>query len=121
MCSFNKDEKERSELYADLRGHITKQRDGYTGENEYMQMLADMGAATGTNSDIEITVKTEQDIMYFKDIKDEKERVNMFADNRGCTATERLGFAAPKEQMQMLADMAARAGAESLAQNVIPQ
>ena len=58
-----KDKKERSELYADLRGRIKKQQDGYTGENEYMQMLADMGATTGTNSDIEINVKNKQDIV----------------------------------------------------------
>ena len=81
---------------------------------------AETYVATGTNNNVEMNINPEQDIIYFENIKDEKERVDMFADYRGCTATERLGFADPDERMQMLADMAARAGVESGAQNVVP-
>ena len=44
-------------------------------------------------------------------IKDQNERSNVFADNKGATAVEGLGFEAPDKLMQMLADIAARAGA----------
>ena len=56
----------------------------------------------------------------YEGIKDENERSNVFADNKGTTGVEGLGCAAPDERMQMLADIAARAGAESAAQDVIP-
>ena len=58
--------------------------------------------------------------MFYEGIKDENERSNVFADNKGATGVEGLGCAAPDERMQMLADIAARTGAESAAQDVIP-
>ena len=58
--------------------------------------------------------------MFYEGFKDEHERSNVFADNKGATGVEGLGCAAPDERMQMLADIAARTGAESAAQDVIP-
>ena len=57
----------------------------------------------------------------FEAIKDEKEMLESHMDARGMTAMERLGFAAPDKLMQMLADIAARAGAEGAATPVIPE
>ena len=49
--------------------------------------------------------------MFYEGIKDENERSNVFADNKGATGVEGLGCAAPDERLQMLADIAAMGGA----------
>ena len=66
-------------------------------------------------------VKSDSDVAMSEAIKDEHEadQFKSEGDVKGISTTDRLGFAATDERMQMLADIAARAVAEGTAP-VIP-
>ena len=66
-------------------------------------------------------VQSDSEIAMFEAIKDEHEAVEFKSDGdvKGISTTDRMGFAATDERMQMLADIAARAAAEGTAP-VIP-